>query len=100
MLLSFLGLLQTPLGDRIYGLRLKCGPRYPDVAPSVAFVQKIAGMNGVDNNGVVNYAQLTGRAWTRSVTMYDYLCRIREAMVTAAKTKQPNQDECYAHVNL
>ena len=57
-------------------------------------------MNGVDNNGVVNYAQLTGRAWTRSVTMYDYLCRIREAMVGAAKTKQPNQDECYAHVNL
>src|SRR5690242_13857073 len=75
---------QTPLGDRIYGVKLKCGPRYPDVAPQLAFVQKIAGLPGVNANGVVDYKQVTGgREWTRNTTMYDYLCRVREAMVAA-----------------
>ena len=92
---------QTPLGDRIYGVKLKCGPRYPDVAPQLAFVQKIAGLPGVNANGVVDYKQVTGgRDWTRNTTMYDYLCRVREAMVAAAKTKQPNPEECYPSNNI
>lgn len=88
--------MQTPLGDRIYGVKLKCGPRYPDVAPSLYFVQKIAGLNGVNpSNGLVDYQAVTGRVWTRNNTMYEYLCRVREAMLGAAKTKQPNPEEVY-----
>ena len=82
-------------------MKLKCGPRYPDVAPQLAFVQKIAGLPGVNANGVVDYKQVTGgRDWTRNTTMYDYLCRVREAMVAAAKTKQPNPEECYPSNNI
>ena len=80
-------------------MKLKCGPRYPDVAPTLAFQQKIA-MPGVDANGVVNYAQVTGKAWNRNVTMYEYLCKVREAMVPAAKTKQPSPEECYPSNNI
>lgn len=87
--------VQTPLGDRIYGVKLKCGPRYPDVAPNLYFVNKIA-MSGVDQStGLVNFQVVTGRAWTRNTTMYEYLCKVREAMQGAAKTKQPNPDEQY-----
>jgi ubiquitin-conjugating enzyme E2 variant len=76
-------------------VKLKCGPRYPDQPPHVQFINKIV-MSGVDmNNGVVNYSAISGKAWNRQVTMYDYLCRLREAMVNAAKTKQPNPEETF-----
>jgi len=91
---TIIGPQNTPLGDRIYTVKLYCGPRYPDLPPDVTFVNKIA-MNGVDAYGRVNYAQVAGRPWQRSNTMYDFLVRIREAMVQAAKTKQPSPDEVY-----
>jgi ubiquitin-protein ligase len=76
-------------------VKLKCGPRYPDAAPSLYFVNKIA-MSGVDpNSGLVNYQVVTGKMWTRHTTMYEYLCKVREAMQGAAKTKQPNPEEMY-----
>ena len=65
----------------------------------MAFQQKIA-MAGVDANGVVNFQQVTGKPWNRHVTMYEYLCKVREAMVLAAKTKQPSPDEEYPSNNI
>lgn len=97
---TIIGPQNTPLGDRIYGVKLKCGPRYPDVPPQLAFVNKIAGLNGVNANGLVDYQQVTGRMWTRNTTMYEYLCRVREAMVVAAKTKQPSAEDQYPSNNL
>lgn len=57
-------------------------------------------MPGVDANGIVNYAIIAGKPWTRNVTMYEYLCKVREQMVPAAKTKQPNPEECYPSNNI
>ena len=75
-------------------MRIKCGPRYPDVPPTVHFVQKI-NMPGVDPvTGQVTHAVIM-KTWTRNNTMYDYLAAIRQAMVQVAKIKQPGPDERY-----
>ena len=66
--LVYCGCVQTSLGERIYNLRMKCGPRYPDVPPTVHFVQKI-NMPGVDPlTGLVNHAVIM-KTWNRNNTM-------------------------------
>lgn len=43
---------QTPYEGRIYTLKVHCGDRYPDEAPTVRFQTRIA-LNGVSSNGSV-----------------------------------------------
>lgn len=91
---TIIGPQNTVLGERIYNLKIKCGPRYPDVPPMIYFEQKIV-MPGVNQStGAVDHSTIM-RTWNRNNTMYDYLVAIRTAMVAAAKTKQPSPNEQY-----
>lgn len=89
---TIIGPQSTALGERIYQVKIHCGPRYPDVPPTIHFVTKIV-MEGVDQRtGLVSGVMKT---WTRKNTMYDYLAAIRNGMTAAAKLKQPGPNEVF-----
>jgi len=88
---TIIGPQSTPLGDRIYQLKIHCGPKYPEEPPTVKFINKIA-MPGVDDKGNVTGIMKT---WKRSNNIYDYLVAIRVAMAGAAKIKQPPAEAVY-----
>mmetsp|Transcript_21945 Transcript_21945/g.70636 ORF Transcript_21945/g.70636 Transcript_21945/m.70636 type:complete len:147 (+) Transcript_21945:3-443(+) len=93
---SIIGPQDTNVGDRIYSLKVSCGPEYPDKPPAVHFVTKI-NMDCVDQatGRVIERKLPTLASWKYEYCIKDVLVALREAMVPASRLRQPGPDETY-----
>jgi len=72
------------IGQRIYTLKIKAGPGYPDVPPDIYFEQKVA-LHMVNKYGQVDFNKLY--KWHRESSIIDALVKIRQAMKPANVAK-------------
>eukprot|EP00485_Elphidium_margaritaceum_P007452 CAMPEP_0202690112 /NCGR_PEP_ID=MMETSP1385-20130828/5218_1 /ASSEMBLY_ACC=CAM_ASM_000861 /TAXON_ID=933848 /ORGANISM="Elphidium margaritaceum" /LENGTH=157 /DNA_ID=CAMNT_0049345341 /DNA_START=58 /DNA_END=531 /DNA_ORIENTATION=- len=67
------------IGDRMYSLRIKAGPGYPDDPPQIRFTTKVA-MPCVNSQGVVDLSKLDNFSWNGESYLFGALLHIRKAM--------------------
>jgi ubiquitin-conjugating enzyme E2 variant len=84
---SILGPNGTPHQERLYELRVTCGPEYPDRPPEVRFVTKINLACVDQRTGEVGRELPAFARWTRSNTIETVLLEIRQSMSTAANRR-------------
>mmetsp|Transcript_14551 Transcript_14551/g.31686 ORF Transcript_14551/g.31686 Transcript_14551/m.31686 type:complete len:139 (+) Transcript_14551:139-555(+) len=77
---------------RIYTLRIVCGPKYPDVAPTVWFKSRI-NMTCVDQTGKVIPSFNALNQWKREYTLESVLTELRREMSNPANKKLPQPPE-------
>ena len=89
---------RTPYENKMYSLKIECGSRYPDDAPSAKFITKI-NMNCVNNaTGVVDNRLVPVLArWHRDYTIKTVLQELRRLMTSKdnMKLSQPPEGSVY-----
>ncbi|KAI3324318.1 UBC-like protein [Xylariaceae sp. AK1471] len=80
--------------NRIYSVKMHCGPQYPDTPPTIKFISQVNLPCVNQKNGTVDPRQLPCLAnWKRENTMETILIELRRYMASSQCKKLPQPPE-------
>ncbi|KKF93274.1 Ubiquitin-conjugating enzyme spm2 [Ceratocystis platani] len=86
--------LQSVHENRIYSVKMHCGPQYPDEPPTIQFISRVSLPCVNPTNGQVDPRQLPClNEWKRSHTMETVLIELRRYMALPSNKKIPQPPE-------
>ncbi|KAE9385993.1 UBC-like protein [Gymnopus androsaceus JB14] len=80
--------------NRIYSLKISCGPQYPDAPPEVQFISRVNIPFVDQTNGHVDPSKLPVLSnWTRNHSLETLLVEMRREMASSNNRKLPQPPE-------